>query len=97
MEQLEYTICVKVTYFQKTRQIVFSYIFFYILEGFFWLGALQSQPMWSIQNSKYVFKSWKFLKNTAPLAGNSMVPPKVHFIHIIFLFWILYFVMDQII
>ena len=54
MELLEYTICVKVRYFQKTRQIVFSYIFFYILEGFFWLGALQSQPIRSIQNSKYI-------------------------------------------
>ena len=95
MEQLEYTICVKVKYFQKTRQIVFSYIFFKSWKIFFWLAALQSQPMRSIQNSNiYIFKSWKFLKNTAPLAGNSMVPPKVHFIHIIFL---LYFVMDRII
>ena len=62
MEQLEYTICVKVTYFQKTRQIVFSYIFFYILEGFFWLGALQSQPTRSIQNSKYIQKLKVFEK-----------------------------------
>ena len=48
------------------------------------------------QNSKYIEKL-KVFEKYRTFSGKSMVPPKVHFTHIIFLFWILYFVMDQII
>ena len=56
MEQLEYTICVKVTYFQKTRQIVFSYIIFRYLKVFSdWVLCRVNQS--EVSNPKFKKKS----------------------------------------
>ena len=62
MEQLEYTnLCKGEIFSENSSNCIFLH-FFKILEDFFWLAALQIQPMRSIQNSKYIQKLKVFEK-----------------------------------